>query len=113
MKKGAIIVLLLAAPALTHAADKYAPLGGNSLADELQWLAAQIACVGQYNMAQTGDYSIGDPQDYYRPADIREYLTRLSGSRTATTTFYGICFDYAQAAYNHILNNRSLYENRG
>jgi tetratricopeptide (TPR) repeat protein len=113
MKKGTITVLLLAATAVTHAADKYAPLGGNSLANELQWLAARTACAGQYNMAQTGDYSIGDPQDYYRPADIREYLARQSGSRTATATFYGICFDYAQSAYNDISSNRSLYEGRG
>jgi hypothetical protein len=33
--------------------------------------------------------------------------------RAATTTFYGICFDYAQAAYNHILGNRAAYEAKG
>jgi tetratricopeptide (TPR) repeat protein len=113
MKKSAITVLLLAAAAIAQAADKYTPLGGNSLANELQWLTAQTACAGQYNMAQTGDYSIGDPHDYYRPADIREYLARQSGGRTATTTFYGICFDYAQAAYNHISGNRAAYEAKG
>lgn len=81
--------------------------------DELQWLAMQIACTGQYNNAQTGDYTHGDPFDYYRPNDIREYLTQQSGIRTKTDTFYGICFDYAQAAYNNIKNNQSYYENLG
>jgi hypothetical protein len=68
MKKGTITVILLAAAAITHAADKYTPLAGNSLAGELQWLPVQTACAGMYNMAQTGDYSIGAPQDYYQPA---------------------------------------------
>jgi hypothetical protein len=89
-KRFITVLLLLVSAALAFAADKYVPLGGNSLANELQWLAIQTACVGQYNMAQTGDYSIGDPRDYYTPADIREYLARQSGSRTATATVYGI-----------------------
>jgi tetratricopeptide (TPR) repeat protein len=81
--------------------------------DELQWLAKLTACIGQYNMAQTGDYTVKDPQDYYRPSDIREWLARQSGSRTTTATFYGICFDYAQAAYNTISQNRTQYERLG
>ncbi|MDR2178579.1 MAG: tetratricopeptide repeat protein [Treponema sp.] len=113
MKRNTIAAMLLVIAASIHAADKYAPLGGSSLANELQWLSIQTACTGQYNMAQTGDYSIGDPQDYYTPADIREYLTELSGGRTATTTFYGICFDYALAAYNDILTYRDYYEGKG
>jgi tetratricopeptide (TPR) repeat protein len=104
---------LLILTACIYAADKYSPPGGNSLADELQWLTVQTACAGMYNMAQTGDYSIGDPRDYYTPTDIREYLARQSGSRTATATFYGICFDYAQAAYNYISDNRAFYEGKG
>jgi tetratricopeptide (TPR) repeat protein len=81
--------------------------------DELQWLTVVTACIGQYNMAQTGDYTVKDPQDYYRPSDIREWLARQSGSRTTTATFYGICFDYAQWAYNTISQDRSQYERLG
>jgi tetratricopeptide (TPR) repeat protein len=88
-------------------------IAATDFTDELQWLAMQIACIGQYNNAQTGDYTHGDPLDYYRPSDIREYLTQQSGNRTKTDTFYGICFDYAQAAYNNIKNNQSYYENLG
>ena len=113
MKKGTIMVLLLAAAVITHAADKYAPPGGNSLAGELQWLAVQTACTGQYNNAQEGNYTISDPEDNYQPGDIREYLTKLNGSRTRTATFYGRCFDYAQAAYDDIAAYRSHYEDRG
>jgi tetratricopeptide (TPR) repeat protein len=81
--------------------------------DELQWLAKLTACIGQYNKAQTGDYTVKDPQDYYRPSDIREWLAKQSGSRTVTQTFYGICFDYAQAAYNTISQSPSQYEQLG
>ena len=93
-----------AAGVTPRARSSYSP-AGNTLADELQWLAVQTACVGIYNMAETGDYSIGDPDDYYRPGDIREYLAELSGDRTAVDMFYGICFNYAQAAYNDIAQN--------
>jgi tetratricopeptide (TPR) repeat protein len=113
----AIMMVLAAALALVSAAgafgaDKFAP-AGTTLAAELQWLAVQTACVGQYNMAQTGDYSLGDPQDYYKPGDIRAYLTEMSNNRTKTDTFYGICFDYAQSAYNDIATYQSHYEKLG
>jgi tetratricopeptide (TPR) repeat protein len=85
----------------------------DSLPDELQWLAVQTACIGQYNNAQTGDYTLSDPTDYYKPSDIREYLTKMSGDRTRITMFYGICFDYAQAAYEDILKYESHYEKLG
>ncbi|GHV86606.1 hypothetical protein AGMMS50230_22140 [Spirochaetia bacterium] len=85
----------------------------DQLSDELQWLAVQTACIGQYNAAQTGDYALADPQDYYRPGDIREYLAEQSGARTRTDLFYGICFDYAQSAYNDITRNQSKYEKLG
>ena len=102
----------------SHRSDAPRPLflfagAGNTLADELQWLAVQTACVGIYNMAETGDYSIGDPDDYYRPGDIREYLAELSGDRTAVDMFYGICFNYAQAAYNDIARYKSHYARAG
>jgi tetratricopeptide (TPR) repeat protein len=85
----------------------------DDLTGELQWLAVEIACIGQYSNAQAGNYTLGDPRDHYRPADIREYLTVKSGDRTRTQTFYGICFDYAQAAYDEIMNNRNHYESLG
>lgn len=112
MKKSMwMIGLLLAGLPFAHA-DKYAPVG-NTLADALQWLAVQTACLGEYSMAQTGDSSVSDPMDNYRPPDVREYLARQSGNRTRSLTFYGICFDYAQTAYNIILQNSSQYGNLG
>jgi tetratricopeptide (TPR) repeat protein len=104
MKKVIIVVLLLVSGVFVFAA---------SLSDELQWLAIQIACVGQYNNAQAGNYTLHDPTDYYKPSDIRDYLTAMSGDATKTTTFYGICFDYAQAAYDDISTYRSHYEGLG
>jgi tetratricopeptide (TPR) repeat protein len=85
----------------------------STIAGELQWLAVQTACIGMYNNAQTGNYEMPDPVDYYTPADIRELLADLSGSQTRTDTFYGICFDYAQAAYDAIIANQNRYEALG
>jgi hypothetical protein len=85
----------------------------DTFTEELQRLAMITACIGQYNNAQTENYTLGDPVDYYTPPDIRAYLTAASGDRTRTTTFCGICFDYAQAAYDEIKNNRSRYESLG
>jgi tetratricopeptide (TPR) repeat protein len=85
----------------------------SSFTDELQWLAVQTACIGIYNMEQTGNYTLSDPHDYYQPNHIRSYLTALSGDETKNTMFYGICFNYAQAAYEDILQYQSHYENLG
>jgi tetratricopeptide (TPR) repeat protein len=112
MKKFISVVLLLAGLTFIHAADKYAPVG-NTLTDALQWLAVQTACIGRYIMAYTGDFSTEDPQDYYQTSAIREYLYQQAAGRTSTPTFEGICFDYAQAAYNAITASRSYYEGKG
>jgi tetratricopeptide (TPR) repeat protein len=107
-----IVVLLLVTTIFAFAADKYAPQG-NTLADAIQWLAVQTACLGEYGMAFTGDFTQPDPRDIYRPNDIREYLVKQSGGRTRVQTVYGICFDYAQYAYNVILASRSYYTSLG
>jgi len=87
--------------------------GSNLLPDELQWLAVHIACIGVYNNAQAGNYTLGDPTDYYQPGDIRDFLTGRSGNETKTDMFYGICFNYAQAAYDDIMQNQSRYKKLG
>jgi tetratricopeptide (TPR) repeat protein len=111
MKKRVIAILLLAGVTFVHA-DKYAP-SGNTLADMLQWLAVQTACMGQYNMAETGDFTNPDPDDHYNAPDIREYLATRSRDKTSVDTFYGICFDYARAAYDEISKNASRYARLG
>jgi tetratricopeptide (TPR) repeat protein len=112
MKKLTSVALLLAGLTFAHATDKYAP-AGNTLAEALQWLAVQTACLGEYGMAFTGDFTRPDPRDNYRPNDIREYLARQSGNRTSIRTIYGICFDYAQYAYNVISDSRNYYAGLG
>jgi Flp pilus assembly protein TadD len=112
MKKLLSVVLLLTGLTFAHAADKYTP-AGNTLPDALQWLAVQTACLSEYGRAFTGDFTQDDPRDIYRPSDIREYLANQSGRRTRVQTIYGICFDYAQAAYNAISASQSYYEGRG
>jgi tetratricopeptide (TPR) repeat protein len=115
MKKFTSVMLLLTGLTFAHAADKYAPTG-NTLADALQWLAIQTACVGQYSMAFTGDYVSKDPQDHYQVTDIREYFAFLaenSSRRTRVPTFYGICFDYAKSAYDDITASSNYYGKLG
>jgi hypothetical protein len=112
MKKRLITVLLLITTVFAYATDKYAP-AGNTLADALQWLAVQTACLGLYSNAEAGDYGDPDPTDNYRAPDIHEYLANQSGDQTKVDMFYGICFDYARAAYNEITRNQSHYANLG
>jgi Tfp pilus assembly protein PilF len=112
MKRCVGVLLLLTGLASAHAADKYIP-AGNTLADVLQWLAVQTACLGEYNNAVDGDFTEPDPRDNYRPSDIREYLVGQNGGRTRVQTIYGICFDYAQYAYNYISQHSSYYEGLG
>jgi len=87
--------------------------GGGSLADELQWLAVRTACIGVYNSAQTRNPTLEDPKDHYQPSDIREFLTVRSGAETKTDMFYGVCFNYAQAAYEDMTQNSSYYRQMG
>lgn len=37
----------------------------------------------------------------------------MSGNMTRTTTFYGVCFDYAEFAYWDIKSNENLYVRNG
>ena len=84
----------------------------DSFSSCIQNLAYQVACLGQYNAAQTRDGG-SDPHDFYTPNMLREYFAKVSGARTKTDTFYGVCFDYAQAAYNEIKKNRSWFIQNG
>ena len=74
-----------------------------SFVDAIQDLAMQTACIGQYSATQAGGGWYDDPHDYYTPQMIAERLAKMSGNMTRSTTFYGVCFDYAQFAYQDIL----------
>ena len=68
----------------------------------LQDLAKQTACIGSYSATQAGGGWYDDPHDYYTPQMLAERFKKMSGERTRTQTFYGVCFDYAQAAWDDI-----------
>jgi hypothetical protein len=74
VKRAAVAILLLAAAAITHAADKYAPADG-TLADALQWLTVQTACVGQYNMVHENPRQIV----LYDPVARGQHTTMFNG----------------------------------
>ena len=80
-----------------------------NLADQLQWLAVTVACKGEYDMAYTGEFRQKNPTDYYTTSLIKHYLAREGKVSRGTNKFEGICFDYADFAYQELLNNRSAY----
>ena len=84
----------------------------DSFTDAIQDLAMQTACVGQYSAAEAGGW-FDDPHDYYTPRTLAERFAKMSGNRTRTTTFYGVCFDYAQFAYQYIEKYKSWYNKQG
>lgn len=44
---------------------------------------------------------------------MAERFKNMSGNMTRTTTFYGVCFDYAEFAYWDIKDYQTLYNNEG
>ncbi len=85
----------------------------DSFTDVIQDLAVQTACIGQYSATQAGGGWYDDPEDYYTPPMMAGRFKQMSGNKTRTETFYGVCFDYAQAAYEDIENYKLLYNNAG
>ena len=85
----------------------------DSFTDILQDLAKQTACIGQYSATQAGGGWNDDPHDYYTPPMMAERFKQMSGNQTKTDTFYGICFNYAQAAYDDITRYKSTYNEKG
>ncbi len=80
-----------------------------NLADQLQWLAVTVACKGVYDMAYTGDFSAKNPKGYYTTRHIKSYLAREDEYSKGTLLFEGICFDYADFAYQEVKKNRLNY----
>ena len=85
----------------------------DSFTDAIQDLAIQTACIGQYSATQAGGGWYDDPHDYYTPPMMAERFKDMSGNMTRTTTFYGVCFDYAQSAYQDIEKYQSWYNKQG
>ncbi len=83
-----------------------------NLAYKLQWLAVKIACKGVYDMAYTGNFRARNPTDYYKTSFIKSYLAKNDGRASkGTVLFEGICFDYADFAYQELKDNQKDYPN--
>lgn len=85
----------------------------DSFVDAIQDLAIQTACKGQYSATQAGGGWYDDPHDYYTPQNMAERFARMSGDKTRTTTFYGVCFDYAQFAFEDVKSYLNWYREQG
>lgn len=85
----------------------------DSFTDIIQDLAVQTACIGMYSMTEAGGGWYDDPHDYYTPQMMAERFAQMSGNMTRTATFYGVCFDYAQFAWEDIVNYKGFYNEQG
>lgn len=85
----------------------------DTFTDAIQDLAMYTACIGQYSATQAGGGWYDDPQDFYTPQSIASRLERESGNMTRTSTFYGVCFDYAQFAWNYVKSHATWYRSQG
>jgi hypothetical protein len=88
----------------------------DDLADLLQDLAIQTACLGMYSSAETGvlvTSRYDDPPDWYDPPFMANRFAAMSGNMTRINTFYGVCFDYAQFAWNDIADYQADYNEAG
>lgn len=88
-------------------------LFADSFLNIIQDLAMQTACIGSYSSTQAGGGWYDDPHDYYTPQRLAARFKKMSGERTRTQTFYGVCFDYAQAAWDDIKTYKSDYNKAG
>jgi len=88
----------------------------DDLANCLQDLAMQTACLGVYSRAEVGaniNSRYNDPPDWYKPSTMAQRFAAMSGNMTRTNTFYGVCFDYAQFAWDYIKRDRKKYNDAG
>jgi len=96
--------------------SRTANYAADDLAEILQDLAVQTACIGRYSTAQTGKHVTSrydDPPDYYDPPMMANRFAAMSGNRSRINTFYGLCFDYAQFAYDDITKYQKSYNVAG
>jgi hypothetical protein len=108
MKKNLSVGMLFLALIGTSRAD--------DLADLLQDLAIQTACLGMYSSAETGvnvTSRYDDPPDWYVPSMMANRFAVMSGDMTRISTFYGVCFDYAQFAWDDIKRYQESYNQAG
>ena len=84
----------------------------DTFSDAIQDLAMQTACIGKYSAAHAGSKIRKDPDDYYTPDMLAERFAKQSGNQTRTVTFYGVCFNYAQTAWEDIEKYKNWYNDR-
>jgi hypothetical protein len=90
----------------------------DDLANLLQDLAIQTACIGMYSATEASKASgviqrYDDPHDWYTAPLMATRFAQMSGNMTRTNMFYGICFDYAQFAWDDIKKYQNMYNKAG
>ncbi len=104
VKKSVLIFILLVLCPCIFADD---------FTDAVQDLGMYAACIGTYSSTEAGGGWNDDPHDYYTPQDMASRLAKESGSQTKTNTFYGVCFNYAEAAFEYVNRYVAWYQSQG
>ena len=105
MKKSLILVLVLLGFATQIFADNFT--------DAIQDLAIQTACIGKYNSAETDGGWTGPSSNYYDEEMMAVRFAVMSGDKTKTNTFFGVCFNYAEFAWSDINKYKAWYNEQG
>ncbi len=89
------------------------PLFADEFLDNIQLIAFITACAGQYSTIQAGYDSNRKVGNYYTPEMYADGFKSMSGNRTSTQMFYGVCADYAFAAWNYIHQYKDYFVSIG
>lgn len=89
------------------------PLFADEFVDRIQLITFITACAGQYSAIQAGYDSNKVIGNYYTPEMYADGFKSMSGNRTSTQLFYGICTDYAFAEWNYINRYKTSLMNIG
>jgi hypothetical protein len=54
-----------------------------------------------------------DPKDWYDPPLMANRFASMAGNMTRKSTIYGVCFDYAQFAWDDIKRYQADYNGAG
>ncbi len=85
----------------------------DSFTDAIQELAMRTACAGQYIKEESEDGPCISMSDYYTQKLFTSEISQETNTSTKSSTFSGVCFDFAYYAWNYIKDNLSYFNSCG
>ncbi|MDE5797536.1 MAG: hypothetical protein K2H73_00700, partial [Treponemataceae bacterium] len=84
--------------------------------DAIQALAGLTACKGRYDTHKTSNPRSPEEEeklDKYKKSSLTTFLAFMSGYKTSTPNFDGVCYDYAKTALKEIESSESWWNGQG